>query len=98
DLPETGEEHRLPVQDGAAGLVADGNAGRRELRDDVAVEGMPGASARVDQDADCDALLGFADELGGVARVLHEPERDVDPGGLRANPIAKGLGAILESR
>ena len=57
-----------------------------------------GVGAGVEQHTDRHAGLEPADDLGAVARVLHEPERDVDAGALGANQVEQDFAAVFAGR
>ncbi len=90
-----GEHHQLVVHDAAGGAVAHRDPGRLQLGQPLGVVGVGRVGPQVHQDPDRHAGLKAPDELGGVARVLHEPEAHVDPDRLVPDVIDKDGAAVF---
>ncbi len=96
----SGEQHHLPVEDaGCSGLAhAHRDAGRGQRREHLIVAGISGVRQRIDEDADGHAGPPPRDDRGLVARVLHEPERHVEPDCFVVDEVEERRPAILIGR
>ena len=74
------------------------NAGVLELIQPRRVQRIGAVRARVHQHPDRHAGLVPLDQLGGIAGVLHEPERHVDADGLVPDVVDQDGAAVLVAR